>query len=118
MPRGVHLVHGGAFTSEIARPMPRGLGLCLASALEEAEEEGGGLEESAHTQCYAGADETKQCIAQKEDYLECLHRTKEVGLAKEGLAGVEVFECGEGGVRRRRGTSERAQLGSGREDEG
>ncbi|TXT14267.1 uncharacterized protein COLE_00460 [Cutaneotrichosporon oleaginosum] len=34
-------------------------------------------------ECYAGADETKQCIAQKEDYLECLHRTKEVNRAKE-----------------------------------
>lgn len=33
---------------------------------------------SANEQCYAGADETSQCIAQKEDYLECLHRTKEV----------------------------------------
>jgi NADH dehydrogenase (ubiquinone) Fe-S protein 5 len=34
-------------------------------------------------ECYAGADETKQCVAQKEDYLECLHRTKEVNRAKE-----------------------------------
>lgn len=31
-------------------------------------------------QCYAGADEPSQCIAQKEDYMECLHKTKEVSL--------------------------------------
>lgn len=30
------------------------------------------------SQCYAGADEPSQCIAQKEDYMECLHKTKEV----------------------------------------
>ncbi|GAA5842746.1 hypothetical protein JCM9279_003971 [Rhodotorula babjevae] len=31
--------------------------------------------------CYAGADAPEQCIAQKEDYLECLHHTKEVSRA-------------------------------------
>lgn len=29
-------------------------------------------------QCYANADSPQQCFAQSEDYLECLHRTKEV----------------------------------------
>lgn len=29
-------------------------------------------------QCYASAEGPNDCIAQKEDYLECLHRTKEV----------------------------------------
>lgn len=28
--------------------------------------------------CYAGADSPQQCVLQKEDYLECLHHTKEV----------------------------------------
>lgn len=28
--------------------------------------------------CYANADTTSECIAQKEDYMECLHHTKEV----------------------------------------
>ncbi|GAA5871444.1 hypothetical protein JCM3774_005602 [Rhodotorula dairenensis] len=28
--------------------------------------------------CYAGADVPEQCALQKEDYLECLHHTKEV----------------------------------------
>ncbi|GAA5836389.1 hypothetical protein JCM11251_001479 [Rhodosporidiobolus azoricus] len=31
--------------------------------------------------CYAGADVPEQCVAQKEDYLECLHHTKEVSRA-------------------------------------
>ncbi|TNY20117.1 hypothetical protein DMC30DRAFT_417296 [Rhodotorula diobovata] len=31
--------------------------------------------------CYAGADAPEQCINQKEDYLECLHHTKEVSRA-------------------------------------
>jgi NADH dehydrogenase (ubiquinone) Fe-S protein 5 len=30
-------------------------------------------------QCYASADAPQDCVAQKDDYLECLHRTKEVG---------------------------------------
>ncbi len=29
-------------------------------------------------QCYASADHPAQCIPQSEDYLECLHHTKEV----------------------------------------
>lgn len=28
--------------------------------------------------CYAGADSPQECVTQKEDYLECLHHTKEV----------------------------------------
>ena len=28
--------------------------------------------------CYAGADTPEQCSLPKEDYLECLHHTKEV----------------------------------------
>ncbi|EJT49025.1 hypothetical protein A1Q1_01936 [Trichosporon asahii var. asahii CBS 2479] len=35
------------------------------------------------SQCYAGADEPSQCIAQKEDYMECLHKTKEIERAQE-----------------------------------
>ncbi|GAA6011193.1 hypothetical protein JCM10207_005534 [Rhodosporidiobolus poonsookiae] len=31
--------------------------------------------------CYAGADQPEQCVLQKEDYLECLHHTKEVSRA-------------------------------------
>ncbi|GAA5908763.1 hypothetical protein JCM5296_005762 [Sporobolomyces johnsonii] len=31
--------------------------------------------------CYAGADVPEQCTLQKEDYLECLHHTKEVSRA-------------------------------------
>ncbi|GJN94191.1 hypothetical protein Rhopal_007265-T1 [Rhodotorula paludigena] len=31
--------------------------------------------------CYAGADTPEQCVLQKEDYLECLHHTKEVSRA-------------------------------------
>ncbi|GAA6060854.1 hypothetical protein JCM10212_006234 [Sporobolomyces blumeae] len=31
--------------------------------------------------CYAGADTPQQCVLQKEDYLECLHHTKEVSRA-------------------------------------
>lgn len=34
------------------------------------------------SQCYAGADEPSQCIAQKEDYMECLHKTKEVSCCR------------------------------------
>jgi len=30
------------------------------------------------SKCYAKADTPAECIAQKEDYMECLHRTKEV----------------------------------------
>ncbi|RXK34969.1 NADH dehydrogenase (ubiquinone) Fe-S protein 5 [Tremella mesenterica] len=33
--------------------------------------------------CYAQADVPNECIAPKEDYLECLHRTKEIARAKE-----------------------------------
>ena len=31
--------------------------------------------------CYASADVPQQCVLQKEDYLECLHHTKEVSRA-------------------------------------
>ncbi|KAK4056392.1 hypothetical protein OIO90_002535 [Microbotryomycetes sp. JL221] len=31
--------------------------------------------------CYASADVPTQCVAQKEDYLECLHHTKEISRA-------------------------------------
>ncbi|GAA5885472.1 hypothetical protein JCM16303_005216 [Sporobolomyces ruberrimus] len=31
--------------------------------------------------CYAGADSPQECVLQKEDYLECLHHTKEVSRA-------------------------------------
>ncbi|GAA6056213.1 hypothetical protein JCM3770_002090 [Rhodotorula araucariae] len=31
--------------------------------------------------CYASADAPEQCVLQKEDYLECLHHTKEVSRA-------------------------------------
>ncbi|KAJ6570873.1 hypothetical protein DFH09DRAFT_411578 [Mycena vulgaris] len=30
------------------------------------------------TKCYADADHATQCGAQRDDYMECLHRTKEV----------------------------------------
>jgi hypothetical protein len=30
--------------------------------------------------CYAAADAPSECSLQKEDYLECLHHTKEVSL--------------------------------------
>ncbi|KAJ8489153.1 hypothetical protein ONZ51_g3110 [Trametes cubensis] len=33
--------------------------------------------------CYAQADVPKQCAPQAEDYLECLHHTKEIARAKE-----------------------------------
>jgi hypothetical protein len=32
----------------------------------------------SHTQCYAQADDPVECRPQSEDYLECLHRPKEV----------------------------------------
>ncbi|GFZ44799.1 hypothetical protein JCM24511_02525 [Saitozyma sp. JCM 24511] len=35
------------------------------------------------SKCYAQADSPQDCVAQKEDYLECLHRTKEIARAKE-----------------------------------
>lgn len=31
-------------------------------------------------QCYAGADEPEACAARREDYLECLHQTKEASV--------------------------------------
>ena len=34
--------------------------------------------ETDFQKCYAGADVPEQCALQKEDYLECLHHTKEV----------------------------------------
>ncbi|GJE85192.1 NADH:ubiquinone oxidoreductase-like protein [Phanerochaete sordida] len=34
------------------------------------------------SKCYASADHPSQCRAQGEDYLECLHRTKEIARAK------------------------------------
>ncbi|ODN83794.1 NADH dehydrogenase (ubiquinone) Fe-S protein 5 [Cryptococcus wingfieldii CBS 7118] len=33
--------------------------------------------------CYANADKPTDCIAPKDDYLECLHNTKEIARAKE-----------------------------------
>ena len=30
------------------------------------------------SKCYASAETPADCVAQKEDYMECLHRTKEV----------------------------------------
>lgn len=33
--------------------------------------------------CYASADTPSDCIGAKEDYLECLHHTKEIARAKE-----------------------------------
>ncbi|KAK1921400.1 hypothetical protein DB88DRAFT_500629 [Papiliotrema laurentii] len=33
--------------------------------------------------CYARAETKGECTLQKEDYLECLHRTKEIARAKE-----------------------------------
>ncbi|KAL7419108.1 hypothetical protein Q5752_005944 [Cryptotrichosporon argae] len=35
------------------------------------------------SKCYAGAESPKDCVAQKDDYLECLHHTKEIARAKE-----------------------------------
>ncbi|KAL1408909.1 hypothetical protein Q8F55_005723 [Vanrija albida] len=35
------------------------------------------------SKCYANADAPQECVAQKDDYLECLHRTKEIARAKE-----------------------------------
>ncbi|CAE6431267.1 unnamed protein product [Rhizoctonia solani] len=32
--------------------------------------------------CYANADAPSECRAQSEDYLECLHHTKEIARAK------------------------------------
>ncbi|KAJ1024143.1 hypothetical protein NDA16_002982 [Ustilago loliicola] len=33
--------------------------------------------------CYVQADTPSDCLAAKEDYLECLHHTKEIARAKE-----------------------------------
>lgn len=49
---------------------------------------------TAHpAQCYAQADSPQDCVAQKEDYLECLHRTKEVGRTRGegGMSGRELY---------------------------
>ncbi|ODN75519.1 hypothetical protein L202_06645 [Cryptococcus amylolentus CBS 6039] len=35
------------------------------------------------SKCYANADKPTDCIAPKDDYLECLHNTKEIARAKE-----------------------------------
>jgi NADH dehydrogenase (ubiquinone) Fe-S protein 5 len=40
--------------------------------------EASGTHNSSLLQCYAQADAPSQCKAQAEDYLECLHRAKEV----------------------------------------
>ncbi|KAJ7145983.1 hypothetical protein C8R44DRAFT_756267 [Mycena epipterygia] len=29
------------------------------------------------TKCYAGADSPRECAPQRDDYMECVHRTKE-----------------------------------------
>ncbi|KAF9513171.1 hypothetical protein BS47DRAFT_1280935, partial [Hydnum rufescens UP504] len=34
------------------------------------------------SKCYANADSPAQCILQSEDYLECLHHTKEIARAR------------------------------------
>jgi len=34
------------------------------------------------SKCYASADTPAQCTAQSEDYLECLHHTKEIARAR------------------------------------
>ncbi|KAJ8586798.1 hypothetical protein M405DRAFT_822800 [Rhizopogon salebrosus TDB-379] len=34
------------------------------------------------SKCYAGADAPSQCRLQADDYLECLHHTKEIARAK------------------------------------
>ncbi|KDQ50375.1 hypothetical protein JAAARDRAFT_42165 [Jaapia argillacea MUCL 33604] len=34
------------------------------------------------SKCYAGSDTPKQCKAQADDYLECLHHTQETARAK------------------------------------
>ncbi|KAG7539619.1 hypothetical protein FFLO_03495 [Filobasidium floriforme] len=33
--------------------------------------------------CYAGAEDPQECVLTKDDYLECLHRTKEIARAKQ-----------------------------------
>ncbi|OCF44274.1 NADH dehydrogenase (ubiquinone) Fe-S protein 5 [Kwoniella heveanensis CBS 569] len=35
------------------------------------------------SKCYASAEKPQDCVAQKDDYMECLHRTKEIARAKE-----------------------------------
>ncbi|KIR26139.1 NADH dehydrogenase (ubiquinone) Fe-S protein 5 [Cryptococcus deuterogattii 99/473] len=35
------------------------------------------------TQCYANAEKPSDCVAPKDDYMECLHNTKEIARAKE-----------------------------------
>lgn len=35
------------------------------------------------SKCYAQADAPSQCKGQVEDYMECLHRTKEIARAQE-----------------------------------
>ncbi|KAK6904968.1 hypothetical protein V866_004175 [Kwoniella sp. B9012] len=35
------------------------------------------------SKCYASAEKPVDCVAQKDDYMECLHHTKEIARAKE-----------------------------------
>ncbi|WWD22859.1 hypothetical protein CI109_107354 [Kwoniella shandongensis] len=35
------------------------------------------------SKCYANAEKPSDCVAPKEDYMECLHKTKEIARAKE-----------------------------------
>ncbi|EPQ30482.1 uncharacterized protein PFL1_02008 [Pseudozyma flocculosa PF-1] len=35
------------------------------------------------SKCYAQSDSPKDCAGEKDDYLECLHHTKEIARAKE-----------------------------------
>ncbi|WVQ85179.1 hypothetical protein IAT38_007344 [Cryptococcus sp. DSM 104549] len=35
------------------------------------------------SKCYANAETPQDCVTQREDYLECLHHTKEIARAKE-----------------------------------
>lgn len=35
------------------------------------------------TKCYANAEKPSDCVAPKDDYMECLHNTKEIARAKQ-----------------------------------
>ncbi|RSH86168.1 uncharacterized protein EHS24_004399 [Apiotrichum porosum] len=57
---------------------------CFAFWQEFSKVGGAGMYKPTNSvQCYASAEGPNDCIAQKEDYLECLHRTKEIARAKE-----------------------------------
>lgn len=46
------------------------------------------------TQCYANAEKPSDCVAPKDDYMECLHNTKEVS----SLSGVKMWTLRGDGV--------------------